>query len=331
MERAGERGSSRGLQFWRLVLLLGFGLFHFYLIWFGDILAMYALIGCLALLCMRLKPGTQIRVGLFVYTLGCIFFGGIWLMQYLIVDTPVFEGQDWVAQARSDIAAGFAKQADFEAKVSAHMVSGDYAALIAERFQFQALMPFKGPLFGFPESFSLMLIGMGLYRQGFFNGAFTPAKMKLWGWIGVVIGGGLTLALAVFVQSEAYTPIATNAAFFGWSMAPRLMMVLGLAALMVEYSKSASGWLAQRISAAGRVAFTNYLGTSIVMMVVFQGWGIGLYGQLNRPLLYLVTLLAWCLMLAWSKPWLERYRYGPLEWLWRCLTYRKLFPLRRET
>jgi uncharacterized protein len=106
-------------------------------------------------------------------------------------------------------------------------------------------------------------------------------------------------------------------------------MTLGLAALLVEYSRTATGWLSERVRAAGRAAFTNYLGTSIVMMVVFQGWGLGLFGQLNRPALYLVTGLAWALMLLWSKPWLDRFRYGPLEWLWRCLTYRRLFPLRK--
>ena len=107
------------------------------------------------------------------------------------------------------------------------------------------------------------------------------------------------------------------------------MMVLGMAALLVEYSKTASGWFVERVSAAGRAAFTNYLGTSIVMMVVFQGWGLGLFGELNRPMLYMVTALTCGLMLAWSKPWLERYRFGPLEWLWRCLTYRKVFALRK--
>ena len=91
----------------------------------------------------------------------------------------------------------------------------------------------------------------------------------------------------------------------------------------------ASGWLAERISAAGRAAFTNYLGTSIVMLVLFHGWGVGLYGALGRTELHLVTLAAWVLMLAWSKPWLERFRFGPLEWLWRCLTYLRVFPLRR--
>ena len=59
------------------------------------------------------------------------------------------------------------------------------------------------------------------------------------------------------------------------------------------------------------------------------GWALGLFGQLNRPQLYIVVVLAWALMLAWSKPWLDRYRYGPLEWLWRCLTYRTVFPLKK--
>ena len=65
------------------------------------------------------------------------------------------------------------------------------------------------------------------------------------------------------------------------------------------------------------------------MLVLLHGWGIGLYGALGRIELYLVTLAAWVLMLAWSKPWLERFRFGPLEWLWRCLTYLRVFPLRR--
>jgi uncharacterized protein len=106
-------------------------------------------------------------------------------------------------------------------------------------------------------------------------------------------------------------------------------MVLGMAALLVVYAPSATGWLGDRVRAAGRAAFTNYLGTSVLMMLVFHGWALGLYGELNRPQLYVVVALACVVMLAWSKPWLDRYRYGPLEWLWRSLTYRKVFPLRK--
>ena len=65
------------------------------------------------------------------------------------------------------------------------------------------------------------------------------------------------------------------------------------------------------------------------MKLIFQGWAGGPWGLHHRDGLLLAVLLGWVLMLGWSKPWLERYRYGPLEWLWRCLTYWKLFPLRR--
>ncbi|MEM6584337.1 MAG: DUF418 domain-containing protein [Pseudomonadota bacterium] len=329
MERAWARGSTRWLQVWRLVVLLGFGLAHFYLIWMGDILAMYATLGFVALGFMRLEAGTQIRVGLFGYALGCILLGGMFLADYLSTETQAFGSSPELLEQQALAATQFETSQADEAKISALMQSGDYAGLVAERFKQQWFMPLINPLLFGLETLPLMLIGMGLYRQGFFSDGFDPAKMKRWGWAGVGIGGALTLALALFVKSTGFNFNAANGALIGWSMLPRLLMTLGLAALLVEYSKSATGWLAARITAAGRAAFTNYLGTSVVMMIVFQGWGLGLFGQLNRPGLYLVTFLAWVLMLAWSQPWLERFRYGPLEWLWRCLTYRQLFPLRR--
>ena len=84
-----------------------------------------------------------------------------------------------------------------------------------------------------------------------------------------------------------------------------------------------------RLVATGRTAFSNYLGTSILLLFVFHGWAIGLVGRLHRPELLLIVLGVWLLMLLWSKSWLARFRYGPLEWLWRCLAYGKVFPLRR--
>ena len=65
------------------------------------------------------------------------------------------------------------------------------------------------------------------------------------------------------------------------------------------------------------------------MLFVFGNWGLDLFARFGRIELYGFVLAAWVLMLAWSKPWLERYRYGPLEWLWRCLTYGRMFALKR--
>jgi uncharacterized protein len=212
---------------------------------------------------------------------------------------------------------------------NATIASGDYGGLVTHRVTQQWYQPLANAMLFGLETLPLMLIGVALYRLGFFSGGYDRGKMLMWGWIGLIAGGALHLAAGLVVQSSGFSFYSTLAAFVGWSVLPRLWMVLGLAALLVVYAPSATGWLGDRIRAAGRAAFTNYLGTSVLMMLVFHGWALGLFGELNRPQLYIVVALAWVVMLAWSKSWLDRYRYGPLEWLWRCLTYRQVFPLRK--
>ena len=105
-------------------------------------------------------------------------------------------------------------------------------------------------------------------------------------------------------------------------------MIAAVAATVILLTRRDS-WLVGRISAAGRAAFTNYLGTSILMTSLFYGWGFGLFGSLGRAELWLVVIAMWVVMLAWSKPWLDRFHYGPFEWLWRSLARGELQPMRK--
>ena len=107
------------------------------------------------------------------------------------------------------------------------------------------------------------------------------------------------------------------------------IMAVGYAAMIVLLSRR-NGSLTQRIAAAGRCAFTNYLGTSIIASLVFYGWGLGLYGSVSRWQAWLLAPLVWAIMLLWSKPWLERFHYGPFEWAWRSLSRWKLQPMRKR-
>jgi uncharacterized protein len=328
MEKAWARGATRWLQAWRLVILLGFGLFHFYFIWFGDILSLYALVGLIVLACLKWSIKTQLWVGLAGYMLGVVFYA-FTVFPWLVTGTALGDSSPEMAEMRDGMRAEMQSQIAEQAPVNEAIASGDYAALVAHRIGEQGLEPFTNVfLFGF-ETLPLMLIGIALYRIGFFSGAIAREKLVLWGWTGMIAGGLAHLAIGLLMQADGFSPFGTQAAFLGMSALPRLWMVIGLAALLVAYAPSATGWLGDRVRAAGRAAFTNYLGTSVVMMFLFHGWALGLFGQLNRPQLYVVVVLAWVLMLAWSKPWLDRYRYGPLEWLWRCLTYRTVFPLRK--
>ena len=329
MEKAWARGATRRLQAWRLTILMGFGLIHFFFIWPGDILFYYALFGLIALTCLRWSVKAQLFIGLGGYMLGVLFYAGMFTVTWAIADTPFGESAPELAEQRTAMIAAIDDTLARSEVPNAAIASGDYAALVTHRLTEQWSEPLLNALlFGF-ETFPLMLIGIALYRLGFFGGGFDRDKMVRWGWAGLIVGAGVHLVIGLTIQAGGFTYYGTLAAFVGWSPLPRLWMVLGLAALLVVYSPSATGWLAQRVRAAGRAAFTNYLGTSVLMMLVFHGWALGLFGQLNRPQLYIVVALAWVVMLAWSKPWLDRYRFGPLEWLWRCLTYRTIFPLRK--
>lgn len=329
MEKAWARGATRRLQAWRLAVLMGFGLIHFYFIWMGDILFGYGFLGMAALACMKWSPKAQLGVGLGAYLLGAVLYGLMMIFPWLIVETPLGDSSPEMIAQRAQFLANMEKTLAASKVPSAAIASGDYAALVAHRIGKQTFDPMVMSLFFCLETIPLMLIGMALYRMGFFSGSFARDKLLRWGWVGLILGGLANLSIGLVIQGDGFSYYGTLAAFMGLSPLPRLWAVLGLAALLVAYAPGATGWLGERVRAAGRAAFTNYLGTSVVMMFVFHGWALGLFGQLSRPQLYIVVVLAWAVMLAWSKPWLDRYRYGPLEWLWRCLTYRTVFPLKK--
>lgn len=328
MERAWANGATRKLQAWRLAILMVFGMVHFYFIWPGDILFYYALFGLIALACLKWPVKQQFAVGLTAYLVGAVLYLGL-TMPWLIVDTSYGASSPEMLETRAGMIAGIEEALAAGDVPNTAIASGNYAALVAHRITQQWHEPWTNAILFGAETLPLMLLGMALYRMGFFSGAYDPQAMKRWGWAGLIAGALVHLAIGLVVQAGGFTFYGTLAGFIAWTPLPRLMMVLGLAALMVAYSPGWHGWLAERVRAAGRAAFTNYLGTSIVMMFVFHGWALGLFGELNRPQLYLVVLIACAVMLAWSKPWLDRFYYGPLEWLWRCLTYRRLFALRR--
>jgi uncharacterized protein len=324
-ERARARGASDWLQVRRLGWLLAFGLAHYYLLWRGDILTLYALCGLIALFALRWSPIHQFAVGLTVYVFGALLasaqFGLVWAAS----ETGLRTQPDYAEVARQTQALLDSERADAlrEIAINTHGTYGDYIAHAWEVHRWNWIDQFTHSVL---ETLPLMLIGMALYRSGLFDGRFDRAAQARWGWWGVGVGTALTLALALWALADGLTYTGTMFAFLGPQSLTRLPVVIGLAALIALWGPSVTGWLGSRVSAAGRMAFSNYIGTSLVMLVVFQAWGLDLFGALDRPRLYLVVLATCAAMLAWSKPWLAPFRYGPLEWLWRCLTYGRAVP-----
>lgn len=329
-ERAWARGSGRWLQLRRLLWLMAFGLIHYYLIWHGDILTAYAVTGILALPFLTLSAKAQMRWGIGLYVVGFLFMtlavGG----QYLAATNTAVAAQ-MTEEQREEVSEAPGKMLEDAGKEVTVFRDSSYPELVEHtvttRSDDLAQELILVPLF---ETLALMLLGMALYRRGFFSGEWDPAKMRRWGWIGIVGGLLLTAPVALWPYLTGFPFFTTLFAFQALGRIGQLPIALGLAALLVVHApRILQTGLGSRLAAAGRMAFSNYLGTSILMMLVFHGWALGLYGSLHRLQLMLVVLAVWAAMLLWSKWWLERYRYGPLEWLWRCLTYWKIFALRR--
>jgi uncharacterized protein len=193
----------------------------------------------------------------------------------------------------------------------------------------RAVEPFAGFFFMLPETLALMLLGMAGYRSGYLTGEWRDRsyrKVAIWT---LGLGGLASLALALWLwNSKFYLPLL----FFNFMVIGtpvRVAMALGYAALIILLFRNPSA-LRDRFAAVGRCAFSNYLGTSILAGLIFYGDGLGLFARLSRLEAWLLVPLFWALMLLWSKPWLDRFNYGPFEWLWRSLARLELQPMRKR-
>ncbi len=327
-----ERAEAAGRSGWwthfrRMIVLLGFGLIHFYFIWFGDILTLYALSGLIAFLFRKGSPRVLIIIGCGLLLANMLLFAGFVYSQYHAEIAAHAPGATAAAIKEWNEGLGFLSPSAAEIAKSNALHLGSYTAFVAHNFAkwtniLGSTLPFLADTVG------LMLLGMAGYKSGFLTGEWSDAKYRKIVAPALAFGvlGGVGV-ITYDLQSHFY-PVGMFAAFVIADTPFITVMAVGYAALIILLSRGV-GPLAQRIAAAGRCAFTNYLGTSIVAVLVFYGWGLGLYGSVSRAQAWLLVPVVWLIMLLWSKPWLERFNYGPFEWAWRSLSRGKLQPMRK--
>ena len=314
----------------RMLVLLLFGLIHFYFIWFGDILALYALCGMLLYFFRSKSPKSLVRWAVAFLSLSVIYFG-------LVAVAGAMAGSpDLPPSAASSVME--ARQAiDTELGVTSKKIPtelklyrSDYATIVDSRLIGRTLEPFVS-FFSFGlETLGLMFIGMALFKSDFLTGQWAPARYRNWATRCVLVSLPALAALAWWQASSGFDAVRVFAAFLALSVPFDIAMAIAWAALIILWVKTGPmPALKLRVAAAGRMAFTNYLATSIVMTSLFYGYGLGLFGEVGRAGLWLFVLGMWALILLWSKPWLDRFHYGPLEWLWRSLSRLQLQPLRK--
>jgi uncharacterized protein len=334
----------------RMVWLVVFGLVNAHLLlWSGDILYFYGLFGMLVYLLRRLPPrwmaaGVPI-VAIIGFVLSTVFVQGIRTQRLAYVDAQaaVDSGRTLTPEQQQaldgwrEVEKNFFPNPEDQAKSVAAM-RGSYAEVAAEvrkdAFEYQT----KYLLLQLGDNVALMLLGMALLHWGFFAGQWSDRAYQRT----MLIGYGIGLPLVIFSFWFQATTVPTQAAFLLWLEthpinwmgliypAQRILLVMAHCALLLMMLRH--GWLAKlfdRLRAVGQMALTNYLAQSVLCTLFFFGYGLGYYDTLAFHQLYYVVLGVWILELLWSPWWLKRFRFGPAEWLWRTLMYRRMQPMRR--
>lgn len=320
-ERAeGGRPGAAQTHYRRMAWLFVFGMLHAYFFWFGDILVPYAVAGLLIFPFRKLDPRVQIGIGVAVL---------VALLAFALATAGQLEAMHAAAaapgasadalRAWQSVSLILAPPAELARQQIAGFGGGFVEALQARAQMVQIFQTMIIPTDILPEAIGQMFIGMGLFRLGFFTLGWSSRAYA----ITIAVGYLLAVPVTAWMTSNAwrggFQPLELHH-WQVWHQTTRTLVALAHASVLLLVIRA--GWvpaLIARLAAAGRMAFSNYLMTSIITSLVFCGYALGLYGQLSRFELLYVVLGVWALILAWSLPWLERFHYGPFEWAWRSL------------
>ena len=305
----------RGRLFWLAI----FGAIHGLAFWFGDILLLYAWTGLFVMLMRSWSARTLLITGVSLNLICSGLYVG--LMSMLAFAPP-----EAVASAKEGAAW------TNDPAVLAESIAAFHGDAVSVTLHVMSMWPTVVPMmliFMLPATMALMLIGMGLYKSGFLAGR-SPA------WVyGLFLAAGAGSLWLVWQETSAVVAagfpfVETMAKPYNSVLAP--FISLGYASLLILLARFGLKLILTPLACAGRMAFTNYLSQTLIMTTIFYGGrGLGWYGQIGWPEMWMVIGGVWVAQLIWSPLWLSVFSMGPLEWGWRCLTYKRMVPILKTT
>lgn len=301
-----ERASSRGVSLTpfllrRFAVLLALGLCHLWLFWNGDILALYAVCGLLLVPFVRLPWRTLVALGAAVIAL------------------PYFI---WFALPWPDTEA-LRVHVDNANRTYGH---GSFWEILRFRWQETRTLILPLLLATLPRTLGLMMWGVAAWRSGILREPAKHRTLLVWTCLLAGVTGAAMTAMHMIAESSGQPPLLPGVLVdLGSSMPLALAYAAGLL-LWLTPSRSAA---LPGLAAAGRMALTNYLAQSVILSFLFYGYGLGLFGRIGTAPGALIGIALYAAQLAASRWWLQRFRFGPVEWLWRSLTYGRRQPIRR--
>ncbi len=310
----------------RLIILFLFGFAHAISLWVGDILVLYAVLGAILLLFFRrssprtLLVWTGVMLGLSFLFLG--YFVGMALVAELMEGGRNFLGRYF---ADTDRALG---QSAYQA--SQVYATGSFVEITAQRLSDRGLA-YGLSIFSIFNVFAMFLLGLYAGRRGIFQdiSGHLPLFRKILRW-GFLLGISSNLFYVIAMEGASrYEPTL-------WSYAATIGQIIGAPTLALSYvaaitllvQHTAGRKLLSPLAAVGRMPLSNYLLQSLIATTIFYGYGFGLFGQIGPALGILFTLAIFTAQIPLSVWWMDRFQFGPVEWLWRTLTYLRWQPFR---
>lgn len=338
LERSGY--SAADIWYRRTIWLLLFGIVHAYLLWVGDILYPYALCALVLYPFRAMRPKSLfILGGIFVALTSAAYVGSSF-------DTKekVEKGRAAVAAEKSgrklteeqqDAKSEYEKWLKFNKPTQEQIDKeakgwrGNALEVIKTRAKYVGFFhgnPYYSPFAW--DIWSMMFIGMALFKNGVLS-AQRPSGLY---WKMMLAGYGIGIPLnawtAWYIIQTNFDPVQQSLLASTYDIG-RLTVAFGhLGAILLMCRSGAWTWLTSRLGAVGQMAFSNYIMHSIICSFLFTGYGLALYGKLQRYEIYYVVAAIWLFQLVVSPIWLRHFRFGPLEWVWRSLTYWKKQPMR---
>jgi uncharacterized protein len=304
-ERSSARGSMLPLLTRRLLALLLIGIIHLTLIWNGDILTEYAIAGFIALLFLFTS---KMWLGIF----SLLFASAYVILPYLNLPLPSLNPA-WIHVHLS--------QANVVYKY------GTFRQILSFEFhELPELLPLH--IYVLPRTVALFLFGAFSWRSGVVKRLGSHLSLLAGvAFFCLLVGIPLTILTSRLAPSWR---LILGRGSDALSMIGEMALAIGyagtiLSAATTKWGERLLGWAAP----LGRMAFTNYLLQSVIFSAVFFGWGLGWYGMSAGPAL-LIGIIVYVVQVFVSAAWLRRYRFGPVEWLWRTMMYGYMQPLKRR-
>ena len=317
--RRSARGEeTTGLHLRRIFWLLVFGLLHAHLLWSGDVLVWYALCGAVLFPFRNAKPRTLISLALISWSIGSLILiaGALSFPSW-----PLEEAAQLIADLKPHSEILLAEVNHYRGGWLEQMHVRLPSAIESETTTFANWAAWRVS--------GLMLLGMALFKLGILTGQAESRTYRRMISAGLVIGIPL-IGLGIqrnFVSAWAAPDfLFINSLFNYWGSIPVALGWVGVVMLTLK-SGLALG-ITSRLSAIGRLAFSNYILQTVMCTTIFYGHGLGLFGSIDRSSQLLVVFAVWGFQLWLSPLWLRAFRFGPLEWLWRSLVYMKVQPMR---